>query len=63
MAAVNSFKSRDNTPLECARPSPATELFSDNVTVPDVPPPERPSPAVTPAMSPLPSATELPIPL
>ena len=65
VAAVNSFKSRDNTPLECARPSPATELLSDNVTVPDVPPPDKPSPAVTPAISPLsaPSYTELPIPL
>ena len=45
----------------------AVNSFKSNAsdTVPDVPPPDKPSPAVTPAISPLSSRryTELPIPL
>ena len=51
-AAVNSFRSRDTTPLEWARPSPATEELSDTVTSPEVPPPDKPSPATTLVTSP-----------
>ena len=39
------------TPLECARPSPATVAASDKVASPEVAPPVRPSPATTPVMS------------
>ena len=42
----------DKTPLECARPFPATELSSVSVTSPDVPPPVKPSPATTDVISP-----------
>ena len=45
----------------------AVNSFKSNASVsaPDVPPPDKPSPAVTPAISPLssPRYTELPIPL
>ena len=41
----------DRTPLECPRPSPATEASRFRVASPEVAPPVRPSPAITPVMS------------
>ena len=47
-----NFCSTDSTPELCERLVPATELANINVTAPDVPPPVKPSPAVTDSMSP-----------